>query len=232
MIVAFVPARSGSERVKDKNILEINGVPIIHYTLISARDSGVFDRIVVSTDSDLYGEIASQIKGVEVLKRPGKYSKSTSPDIEWVKHAICELDLKDDDIFSILRPTSPLRRVETIRKAIKCFGDVHTKYDSLRAIAKVDVHPGKMWIKNHNTITPLLPFSYCEIPWHSSQKKVLPEVYYQTASLEVASVSTVLKGGSISGEHVYGFEVDGVDKFDINEIEDIDRLKKILTHNQ
>ena len=59
--LAIIPARSGSERLKDKNIKNLNGLPLIAYTILSANESGVFDILIVSTDSEEYAEIAKKL---------------------------------------------------------------------------------------------------------------------------------------------------------------------------
>jgi CMP-N,N'-diacetyllegionaminic acid synthase len=228
MIIAFIPARSGSERIENKNILQINGKPLIHYTIETAIESGIFDRVVVSTDSEKYAKIAKQIDNVEVVIRPAGISGSTSPDIQWVKHAINSLSLDNSDIFSILRPTSPFRTKSVIQEAVEKFLNNKSGCDSLRAVAKCEVHPGKMWVKQGDFISPLLPYFVDGTPWHSSQKKSLPIIHYQTGSLEIANVSTVTQKGSISGERVLAFEVDGRNAFDINEPSDLEGMERYL----
>ena len=82
--VALIPARSGSKRIKDKNIRCLNGHPLLAYSISSAIDSGVFDKVVCVTDSQKYADIAMYY-GAEVPKlRPDNISRDVSPDIEWV----------------------------------------------------------------------------------------------------------------------------------------------------
>ena len=129
--IAIIPARSGSKGVKDKNIRELNGKPLIAYTIKAAINSGEFDEVMVSTDSELYAEIAQQY-GTHI---PFLRSKATATDtvtswemVEEVLKGYKKLR-KGFDTFCLLQSTSPLRTAEDIRGA----------YDLYRARAKFAV---------------------------------------------------------------------------------------------
>jgi len=216
-VVALIPARSGSKRVRDKNILVLAGHPVMAYTIAAARQSGVFREVVVSTDSESYAEIA-QHYGAEVpFLRPAEISGDLSPDIEWVEYTLDRLrqDGRDHDCFSILRPTSPFRLPETIQRAWHEFL-AEEGVDSLRAVEKCRQHPGKMWIVRGRRMMPLLPIGPPEQPWHSSQYQSLPEVYVQNASLEIAWTRVVFDGRTIAGNVVMPFLTEGHEGFDVN----------------
>lgn len=231
--IAFIPARSGSKRIQDKNIKPLNSHPLLAYTIRAAIDSGVFDAVVCATDSQLYAEIA-EYYGAEVpFLRPSGISGEKSPDIEWVVWALQQLQAKGRhyEIFSILRPTSPFRMPETIRRAWKSFiCDPCT--DSLRAIEKCKQHPGKMWVIRDTHMLPLMPFENNGTPWHSSQYAALPEVYVQNASLEIAKSRVALEQNSIAGETIIPFISEGLEGFDINESEDWLLAEHYLAHGQ
>ncbi len=87
--------------------------------------------------------------------------------------------------------------------------------DSLRAVEKVGQHPGKMWVVRGKRMTPLMPLSPAEQPWHSTQMAALPEVYVQNASLEIAW-TRVAKEGTIAGHAVMPFLTQGTEGLDVN----------------
>ena len=217
-VVALIPARAGSVRVPHKNIRPLQGHPLIAYTIAAARASGVFDAVVVSTDSEDYARVARHY-GAEVpfLRDPG-IAGSTSPDIEWVLHALDALKAKGRDfqVFSILRPTSPFRKPETIQRAWSDFKRADG-IDSLRAVEPVEQHPGKMWVVRGERMTPLLPLNPEDAPpWHSQQKASLPKVYVQNASLEIAWTQMARETNSIAGTVLYPFLTEGDEGVDIN----------------
>jgi N-acylneuraminate cytidylyltransferase len=216
--VALIPARSGSVRVPHKNVRRLMGHPLIAYTIAAARASCVFDAVVVSTDSQDYAAIARHYGAEVPFLRDAAMAGSTSPDIEWVLHALDELERQGRgfDAFSILRPTSPFRKPETIRRAWKTFAEADG-VDSLRAIEPVEQHPGKMWVVRGERMTPLMPLNPEDAPpWHSQQKASLPKVYVQNASLEIAWTDMARRTRSIAGSVLVPFFTEGDEGVDIN----------------
>jgi len=216
-IVALIPARAGSKRVPDKNIRPLAGHPVIAYTVAAALGSGIFKDVIVSTDSERYAEIVKYYGAEVPFLRPGSLAGDQSPDIEWLQYTLNRLQEDDRryDCFSILRPTSPFRLPETIRRAWQDFS-TQTGVDSLRAVEKCTQHPGKMWVVRGKRMTPLLPLGPAEQPWHSSQYPSLPEIYVQNASLEIAWSRVVTRDRTIAGNVVMPFLTTGYEGFDVN----------------
>lgn len=228
-VVALVPARAGSRRVKLKNVRRLGDHPLVAYTIASALASGVFESVVVSTDSPVIAEVARHYGAEVPFLRPAEFAGERSPDIEWVEHALAHL--RDAgrafDCFSILRPTSPFRRPETIRRAWSEFL-AEAGVDSLRAVERCHEHPGKMWIVRGRRMVPLLPMGPAEQPWHSSQYQSLPEVFVQNASLEIAHSRVVWETRTIAGHVLMPFLTDELDGFDINDPRDWRLAEELL----
>jgi len=217
-IVALIPARSGSTRVPGKNTRILGRHPLIAYSIASALESGVFADVVVSTNDETIAAVARYYGADVPFLRPTEMAGSRSPDIDWVEHALHELALagRQFDCFAILRPTSPFRTADTIRRAWAVFC-VAAGADSLRAVERCRQHPGKMWVIRGDRLLPLLPFGPPEQPWHSSQMPSLPEVWIQNASLEIAWTRVVLEGHTIAGHTLIPFRTDDREGFDIND---------------
>ena len=216
--VAFIPARYGSKRVPGKNIRVLRGHPALAYSIAPALESGVFDAVIVSTDSEEIAEIARHYGAEVPFLRPAAFAGDTSPDIEWLEHTIAELARvgRTWDAFSLLRPTSPFRTADTIRRAWGRF-TTQQGVDSLRAVEKCAQHPGKMWIVRGDRMFPLLPFGPPEQPWHSTPYQALPTVYVQNASLEIAWTRVVTERRTIAGDVVVPFLTEAYEGFDIND---------------
>jgi CMP-N,N'-diacetyllegionaminic acid synthase len=159
--------------------------------------------------------------------RPAAFAGDTSPDIEWLSHMLATLGAQGRtwDCFSLLRPTSPFRTADTIRRAWALF-TAQDGVDSLRAVEKCTQHPGKMWVVRGNRMMPLLPFGFPVVeadgtkrdqPWHSTPYQALPEVYVQNASLEIAWTRVVLERKTIAGDVLVPFVTEGYEGFDIND---------------
>jgi N-acylneuraminate cytidylyltransferase len=207
--------------VTGKNVRLLGGHPMLAYTIAAARDSGVFESVIVSTDSHDIAATARQYGGEVPFLRPAEFASDTSPDIEWLAHAIATLEARGRawDCFSLLRPTSPFRTAETIRRAWALFTS-QTGVDSLRAVEKCAQHPGKMWIVRGQRMFPLLPFGPEAQPWHSTPYQALPPVYVQNASLEMAWTRVVRERRSIAGDVLVPFLTEGYEGFDINDAYD------------
>jgi CMP-N,N'-diacetyllegionaminic acid synthase len=228
-VVALIPARAGSKRLANKNIRVLAGHPVIAYTIAAARESGIFDAVIVSTDSPEYAEIARHYGAEVPFLRPPQMAGDLSPDIEWIEHALGELreQGREFDCFSLLRPTSPFRRSDTIQRAWQLFMS-NTGADSLRAVEKCTEHPGKMWVVRGNRMHPLLPFGPKERPWHSTPYQALPEVYVQNASLEIAWCRVVEEYRTIAGETIIPFITEDVEGLDVNNPSDWDHAEALL----
>jgi CMP-N,N'-diacetyllegionaminic acid synthase len=225
--VALIPARQGSKRVPGKNVRVVNGHPMLAYTIAPAIESGVFERVIVSTDSEEIAAIARHYGAEVPFLRPAEFATDTSPDIEWLEHLLREMKRQERtwDCFSLLRPTSPFRTADTIRRAWTLF-TAQQGVDSLRAVEKCSQHPGKMWVVRGARMFPLLPFELASPksqsgqggqPWHSTPYQALPPVYVQNASLEIAWTRVVFERRSIAGDVLVPFLTEGYEGFDIND---------------
>jgi CMP-N,N'-diacetyllegionaminic acid synthase len=219
--VALIPARQGSKRVPGKNVRALGGHPVIAYTIAPALESGVFESVIVSTDSEEIAAIARHYGADVPFLRPPQFAGDTSPDIEWLDYTLRELERtgRQWDCFSLLRPTSPFRTAATIRRAWLRFM-AQEGVDSLRAVEKCAQHPGKMWIVNGDRMTPLLPSAPGAQPSHSTPYQALPPVYVQNASLEIAWTRVVFEGRTIAGDVLVPFLTEGFEGFDINDPHD------------
>ena len=217
--VALIPARSRSVRVPEKNIRPLAGHPLLAWAIAGARESARFEAIVCSTDSEEIADVARRY-GAEVVKRPAEMAGSTSPDIEWVRHA---LEGSSYDAFSILRPTSPFRRGATIERAWQAFGE---HCDSVRAVRPVREHPGKMWVRDGDYIRPLLPQPKGEVPTHSRQTASLPQVLVQDSSLEIAW-TRIVADDEIAGARVVPFFPEDEEGISIDYPEDLEHAERL-----
>jgi CMP-N,N'-diacetyllegionaminic acid synthase len=231
--VALIPARAGSKRVPHKNIAPLNGHPLIAYTICAARQSGVFDAVIVSTDSEDYAAIARHYGAEIPFLRPAEFAGDTSPDVEWVKHTLEQLESQGRrfEAFSLLRPTSPCRKPQTIRRAWAQFLEERDA-DSLRAVEKCEQHPGKMWVVEGKRMRPFAPQGPGPAPFHSMQYAALPAVYVQNASLEIAWTRVPLEMNSIAGDVLTPFLSEGDEGFDVNRPRDWRLLEMALERGE
>ncbi len=123
--LAIIPARSGSKGIKDKNIKDLCGKPLMAYTIEAALESGEFEEVMVSTDSEKYAEIAREYGAQVPFLRSDVTSSDTASSWDMVQEVLDRYgDMgKEFDSFCLLQPTSPLRNAEDIINAYKLYRD-------------------------------------------------------------------------------------------------------------
>lgn len=121
--IAIIPARSGSKGVRDKNIRNLCGKPLMAYTIEAALESGEFDEVMVSTDSEHYAEIARKYGASVPFLRSAKTASDSASSWDMVDEVLnCYAMLgKSFDTFCLLQPTSPLRDKKDIQGAYDLF---------------------------------------------------------------------------------------------------------------
>jgi N-acylneuraminate cytidylyltransferase len=226
--VAFVPARSGSERVPQKNVRPLAGHPLLAYAIETARQSGVFARVVVSTDSGEIAEIARWYGADVPFLRPAEFATATSPDIEWLSFTLERLGERYD-LFAIVRATNPFRGPAAVRRGLDQLLAT-PEADSLRAVELVKQHPGKMWVldEDRRTMSPLLDQSHLDVAWHAGQYQALPAVYSQNSALEIAWTRVVSADGTREGKVVAPFFTEGFEGFNVDDEEDWGRAERLV----
>jgi CMP-N,N'-diacetyllegionaminic acid synthase len=120
MILAVIPARSGSRGVPGKNLRTIHGVPMIAYTIRAALGARRIDRTVVSTDDPTIASLARELGAEAPFLRPDDLSRDTTPTLPVIDHAVRALEAMGDLVSLVvtLQPTSPLRGSDLIDQAI------------------------------------------------------------------------------------------------------------------
>ncbi len=227
-IVAFIPARSRSKRIHNKNILELAGHHLMTYTITTAIKSKIFDAILFITDSKEYEDIA-RCYGIEEVypQCPNDTKSEYDSYLKWIVETMKE-EGREFDCFSILRPTNPFRSSLTIKRAWAEFL-MNQPCDSLRAVEPCKQHPGKMYdlYDGMTNYIPLLKPTWdttnCNqnLPMRDMQYQSLPQIWVQNGSLEIAWTKTIKKYISFSGERIYPFRTKGWEGFDINRPEDL-----------
>jgi acylneuraminate cytidylyltransferase len=223
-VLAVIPARSGSKSVIDKNIRLINGKPMIAYSIEHGLKSPSIDRVIVSTDSEIYAAIAKQYGAEVPFIRPAEYATDTALDLDVFKHALSYLKESENyvpDIVVQLRPTYPIRKIQDIENMIKYLKE-NPKVDSVRCIAPANEIPYKMWFMDENNIlSPVMKeISEC----YNMPRQQLPKVYYQNACIDVFRTSVVTQKNSMTGNVIAGYMME--ENYDIDTEEDFIRVCK------
>jgi CMP-N-acetylneuraminic acid synthetase len=230
--IALIGARSGSERVPGKNVRTLAGHPLLAYAIATARQAGVFERVVVSTDLDAIADVARWYGAEAPVPRPPEYATSTSPDIEWIAHTLERLPERYD-LFAIVRATNPFRGPDVVRRGLEQLLAT-PEADSIRAVELVKQHPGKMWTlaEDGRTMSPLLDQAHLDVAWHAGQYQALPRVYVQNSALEIAWTRVVAETGTREGRVVAPFLTQGYEGFNVDDEDDWARAEALAASGE
>ncbi len=177
-ILALIPARSGSESIKDKNIKFYKGKPLLAHSINIAKKSSLINKIIVSTDSKKYKKISEKFGAEVPFLRPKKISSSKSLDIDFIKHCFNYLENLNyfPDVIILLRPTSPNRKVKTLDKGIKFFLKNFNRYDSMRSVSTFNQPPQKLFQIKNNRLIGFFD-KYLGGEYHSKPRQNFPNTY-------------------------------------------------------
>lgn len=226
-ITALIPARGGSKGIPSKNIIEVEGFPLIAYSIAAAKLSKVIDRIVVSTDSPKIADIAVKYGAEVPFLRPKKYATDKSPDIEFVKHAtdwFIENEGNAPKYFVHLRPTTPLRKPANIDKAVRLLFK-NSRATALRSVHEIRESPYKLFKMEKGYLRGLFPDDprpeYYNLPRQS-----FPPVYQPNGYVDILISKQVLSGKGLHGGRVLGFVTE--DSGEIDKKQDVEIVDYLL----
>jgi CMP-N,N'-diacetyllegionaminic acid synthase len=214
-VLALIPARGGSKGIKNKNIIDLCGKPLIAYTVEAAKGSKYIDDIVITTDSVKIAEIARSFGAEIPFMRPDDLATDHSKTIESVVHAIQTLkDMgRHYDILVLLQPTQPLRTVSDIDEALKKF--IHTECESLVSVSAVSDHP--ILIRSINQKDELVPLLNLD---STVRRQDMPEYYRVNGCIYINNVSEITEKTSLN-DNKRPFIMETSHSVDIDEISDI-----------
>lgn len=223
-ILCIIPARSGSKGIPNKNIMNFKGLPLIAWSIKQAQSSKHFDKIkiIVSTDSKKYADIARKYGAETPFLRPVSISRDNSLDIDFFKHCVKYLENKEkyfSDIILHLRPTSPNRKISDIDHCIDLFTKNMKKYDSLRTVSVLDKSPFKSYIIKNKKLIPLFnKIKDIKEPYNSCRQN-LPSTYIHNGYIDIFK-TCLLDKNTISGKKILPYIIK--EKFlDIDNYEDL-----------
>jgi CMP-N,N'-diacetyllegionaminic acid synthase len=217
-VLAIIPARGGSKGLPGKNILPLNGHPLIAYSIAAGLQTPEISRVICSTDSKEIAKVAINYGAEIPFMRPSDIAQDHSSDLEVFDHALEWLwkneSYKPDYIVQ-LRPTSPIRFISDIQVAINYLIS-DSEIDSVRTVSEPVTTPYKMWTLDKNGyLTPLLALAGVPEPYNTARQE-LPEIWAQTGTLEVIRTSTVTKKRSMTGDNIFALKIDSETYVDID----------------
>lgn len=220
-VICFIPARSGSKSIQDKNTKLLGGKPLIAWTIEIAFKSGI-QRVIVSTDSEEYSKIAKEY-GAEVLLRPAELAQDSTPMYQVLKSEVPKIEPLPE-IVVLLSPTAPFRKSIHIKNALSFFCQNLGNYDSLMAVQKVphEFNPAQVIVSTQNGLRMA---NGSPIYGRATRRQDYPEAYVTSQGIYIFKTSNLVTG-SFYGERTMLMECEP--SVDINVPEDWVKCEEYL----
>mgnify|MGYP001257409317 CR=1 FL=1 len=225
-ILAFIPARKNSKRIKDKNLKKINGKELIAYPILSALKSKYVNNVFVSTDSKKISDIAKKYNAKVPFLRPKSLATSKSPVIKSIIYSVLKLEKIYNyfpDYILTIQPTSPFITTDLINKSIKSL--LKNKVDSLVGLTEVDTtsHPFNVRVIGNDKNV-----KFWKAHKHYKSLKIKPPQFYRAGGIYLSSRDTIIRNKKIEGKKNGFILMDKLSSIDIDTYEDLNLAAKLM----
>lgn len=225
-ILSVIPARYGSKGIKEKNIVNLNGKPLIAYTIEESLKSKFINKTIVSTDSQLIADISRKYGADVPFLRPKNLALDTSKTIDVLIHAINELESLGEkyDYLLTLQPTQPLRKSYHIDESIKFLID--SGEDSLISVSRVNDHPILIRkVSENGKVTNLLNCS------STCRRQDLSDYYRVNGAIYINKINENLNLNTSLNDNKLAYIMDKKYDIDIDDMLDLKLAEIIMNYN-
>ena len=218
--LAIIPARGGSKRLPRKNVLDLNGKPLIAYSIEAGLDSSYIDKVVVTSDDDEILTISKKY-GAVTINRPNELASDTATTFDAIKHTVdnCE----KYDYIVLLQPTSPLRNEKHIDEAVELLES--KKSNAVVSVCEMEHSP--LWSNTLDESLSMAGFFKSEVVDIRSQD--LDKYYRLNGAIYICKTEKLLEEKSFFlKENIYAYVMDRENSIDIDEEIDFKIAEVIL----
>jgi len=219
--LAIIPARSGSKGLKDKNIKLLSGIPLLAYSIRAAENSQMFNKIMVSTDSEIYADVAKKYGAEVPFMRSAVLSGDAAGSWDVVLDVLSKYQEQDEifDTVCLLQPTSPLRSPQDIVNGYGVLADKEA--DAVTAVCKMDHSP--LWSMVLPEDGSLKDFIRKSVP-----RQMMEQHYRINGALYIRKLDYSEVGIIILNREEYAYIMDRNRSIDIDTIEDFKYVEFLL----
>ena len=214
-VLAFIPARAGSKGIKNKNIIDLAGKPLISYTINAAKKSKYIDKVIVSTDGEKIADVAREYGADVPFFRLKELAEDTSNVITAIIYTIKELKKigEEYDILVLLQPTSPFRSEQHIDEALEML--INNNLPSLLSVCETDKNP--TLIRTLDKDKMIKPIIESDI----SLRQQMDKYYILNGAIYINYVKDIKENRYLK-DNEYGYIMDKYHSLDIDEPIDLE----------
>lgn len=227
-VVALIPARAGSKGVPNKNVRLLGGHPLIEWSIKACLKAELVDRVIVSTDSAEYAELAVRLGAEAPFLRPAEISGDRSTDYDFVVHALDWLAAKgaEPEYIVHIRPTTPYRIPALIDQAIRLFQGA-ARATALRSVHEMSESAYKTFEIAPTGQLKRLGADNTALDAANNARQQFPATYQANGYVDVLSSRFIRKSGLIHGDWVLPFITPPV--VEVDTADDLDHLEYQLS---
>jgi N-acylneuraminate cytidylyltransferase len=222
--IAIIPARSGSKGLKNKNILNLCGKPLVAYSIEAAIKSNLFDKVIVSTDSLEYKDISLSY-GATVIMRNDELSNDKATSYMVIKDVLEKINASQNDEFILLQPTSPLRTSQNIIEAYDLFDKHKYNYDFLVSMSESEKSNALIQIIDDNTLKNF------DLDFKNYSRQQYKE-YYPNGAIFIGKVGAYLGKGDFFGCKSLPYYMLKEESVDIDDVIDFQLAITLINNKQ
>jgi CMP-N,N'-diacetyllegionaminic acid synthase len=224
-VLAVIPARAGSRGVRNKNIRELCGKPLLQYTADAALAAKGLTRTILTTESEEIAAVGRQCN-LEVIYRPAELTRDETPMLPVVRHAMAVIESSGDvyDAVCLLQPTNPMRRAEDIDACIGLFE--RSEVDSVVTVLPVPSEHNPHWVyfADQNGVLKLSTGENEPI----SRRQDLPAAWHREGSVYVTRRSVLMEENSLYGKRLIGYPLDPDNSVNVDTQADWERAEQLV----
>jgi N-acylneuraminate cytidylyltransferase len=225
-VIAIIPARSGSKRIFNKNIIEFMGKPMIAWTIEAAQKSGIFSEILVSTDSEDISEIAKKYGAAVPFLRDPEYADDHTPVSLATLSALIQMELYKStkyDVVVQMMPNCPCRTAEDIIAAYKNFLSAGANFQiSVFQYGWMNPWWAMRLDKKSMSPVPVFPEAF------SKRSQDLDDLFCPTGAIWISRADPLKNEKTFYGKGYKVFPVNWQSAMDIDDKDDLEMAETIM----
>ncbi len=205
----IIPARSGSKGIPDKNISLILGHPLMAYSVAVAKQCPSLSKVIVSTDSERYADVARNYGAEVPFLRPAELAQSSSTDLEYLQHALFWMEDHWGEVpeyIVLLRPTTPVRTPECVERAIELMKATES-VSAVVSVHSIEECPYK-WMIIGETGYLKSPFSELEPDDVNLPRQQFPKMYFPNGYVDILKSRNIIEAGCLYGECAFPYVIE------------------------
>jgi CMP-N,N'-diacetyllegionaminic acid synthase len=223
-VLALITARGGSKGLPGKNLLTVDGKPLLAWTIEAAHQSKIIDDVVLSSDDDQIIKTAEKWGCNAPFKRPRELATDTAKSIDVVLHALEQLP--NYEYIVLLQPTSPLRTAEHIDEAFKLM--TNNASNSCVSVCLAEQSPYLMYqLNTNNQLTPIMSASN-----QLTRRQDFPSVYLLNGAIYIGKVNFVKENKGFIDSNTTAYPMSKTESLDIDSIDDLNKFKAHIEYTR